>query len=72
MLRSFIEANKASILEGESPTLAMLQAMHTEKEREREREKTVDSVVLPCPSIVNTEYLQRHDRVASFIQRILS
>ena len=61
-------------MEGESPTLAMLQAMHTEREREREREreKTVDSVVLPCPSIVNTEYLQRHDRVASFIQRILS
>lgn len=28
-------------------------------------------VVSSCPTIAKTEYLQRHDRVASFIKRIL-
>ena len=32
--------------------------------------ETVDHTVLVCPTIVNTEYLQRHDRVASLIHWI--
>ena len=32
-----------------------------------EREETVDHITLACPTIFNTEYLQRHDRVAKFI-----
>ena len=35
------------------------------------REETVDHVVSACPTIVNNEYLQKHDRVASFIYWIL-
>ena len=35
-----------------------------------ERKKTVDHVASACPTIVNTEYLQRHDQVASFIHWI--
>ena len=31
----------------------------------------VDHTVLVCPTIVNTEYLQRQDRVASFVHWIL-
>ena len=34
---------------------------------QRRREETVDHIVSAFPTIVNTEYLQRHDRVASFI-----
>ena len=37
----------------------------------REREETVDRIVSACPAIVNTEYLQRQNRVASFIHWIL-
>ena len=37
----------------------------------RERGETVDHIVSACPTIVNTEYLQRHDRVISFIYWIL-
>ena len=32
-----------------------------------EKEETVDHIISACPTIVNTEYLQRHDRVAKFI-----
>ena len=35
------------------------------------REETVDHIASPCPRLVNTEYLQTHDRVASFIHWIL-
>ena len=35
-----------------------------------EREETVDHIVSACPTIVDTDYLQRHDRVASFIHWI--
>ena len=31
-------------------------------------EETIDHMISGCPTIVNTEYLQRHDRVAKFIQ----
>ena len=34
---------------------------------QRKREETVDHIVSAFSTIVNTEYLQRHDRVASFI-----
>ena len=30
-------------------------------------EETVNHMISGCPAIVNTEYLQRHDRVAKFI-----
>ena len=30
-------------------------------------EETIDHMVSGCPTIVNTDYLQRHDRVAKFI-----
>ena len=36
-----------------------------------EREETVDHIVSACSTIVNTEYLKRHDRVASLIHWIL-
>ena len=47
--------------------------MHRERKRkrERERERTVNHIVSACPAIVNTEYLQRHDRFTSFIHWIL-
>ena len=32
-----------------------------------ERDQTVDPILSACPTIVNPEYLQRHDQVASFI-----
>ena len=32
-----------------------------------EKEETVDHIISACPTIVNTEYLQGHDRVARFI-----
>ena len=32
-----------------------------------EKEETVHHIISTCPTIVNTEYLQRHDRVAKFI-----
>ena len=32
-----------------------------------EKEETVDHVISACPTIANTEYLQRHDRVAKFL-----
>ena len=38
---------------------------------EREREETVDHIVSACPTINNTEYLQRHDQDASFMNWIL-
>ena len=31
------------------------------------QEETVNHIISACPTIVNTEYLQRHDRVAKFI-----
>ena len=36
-----------------------------------EREETVDHILSACPTIANTEYLQRHDQVISFIHWIL-
>ena len=30
-------------------------------------EETIDHVISGCPTIVNTEYLQRHDRISKFI-----
>ena len=30
-------------------------------------EETIDHMTSGCPTIVNTEYLQRHNRVAKFI-----
>ena len=30
-------------------------------------EETIDHMISGCPTIVNTEYLQLHDRVAKFI-----
>ena len=36
-----------------------------------EREETVDHIVSACPTIVNTEYLQKYDWVDSFIHWIL-
>ena len=30
-------------------------------------EETIDHRISGCPTIINTEYLQRHDRVAKFI-----
>ena len=34
-----------------------------EREREGEREETVDHIESACLIIVNTEYLQKHDKV---------
>ena len=34
-------------------------------------EETTDHMISGCPTIVNTEYLQRYDRVAKFIHWIL-
>ena len=42
-----------------------------QRQRQREREETVDHVLSACPTIVNTEYLQRHDQVISFTHWIL-
>ena len=39
--------------------------------RETEREETVDHIVSACATIVNTEYLEKHDGVANFIHWIL-
>ena len=39
--------------------------------RETEREETVDHIVSACATIVNTEYLKKHDGVANFIHWIL-
>ena len=36
-----------------------------------QRKETVDHIASACPTFVNTEYLQRHDRVASFILWLL-
>ena len=36
-----------------------------------EKEETVDHIISACPTIVNREYLQRHDRVAKFIHGTL-
>ena len=49
----------------------ILIAGYVQREREREREETVDHVLSPCPTAVNTEYLQRHYQVTSFIHWIL-
>ena len=35
-------------------------------------EETIDHMILGCPTIVNIEYLQRHDQVAKFIHWTLS
>ena len=34
-------------------------------------EETIDHMISGCPTIANTEYLQRHDQVAKFIHRTL-
>ena len=34
-----------------------------------EQEETVDHIISACPTIANSEYLRRHDRVAKFIHR---
>ena len=39
----------------------------TERQRDREREEAVDHQVSECPTIVNTEYLQRNGPGTSFI-----
>ena len=39
--------------------------------RETEREETVDHIVSACATIVNTEYLKKHDGVVNFIHWIL-
>ena len=36
-----------------------------------QREEIVDHIGLACPTIVNTEYLQRHKQVSSFIHWML-
>ena len=40
-------------------------------ERDTQREETVDHIVSACATIVNTEYLRKHDGVANFIHWIL-
>ena len=37
----------------------------------KNNKKTVDFMISGCPTIVNTEYLQRHDGVAKYIHWIL-